>query len=292
MITAKLSSPGTLQVLLVLGRVSNLPTVWSNCLAAWLLAGGGSLQKFTLLCSGASLLYTGGMFLNDAFDVDFDRQYRQERPIISGRISARKVWLGAAVLLLLGWLVIAPLGKLALIAASLLLGAIVIYDAVHKHTALAPLLMAACRFLLYMVAASAAREGVRAPVVASASALAAYIVGLSYLARKESTSSVATSWSSPLLFAPIAAALLRGPLDRLVLWLAAIAEGGWVFWCLGGRTAPPKGGLSRGVAGLLAGIVLVDWLAATAGPSDVWLSVAFIGLFVMALLSQRFAPAT
>ena len=30
-----------LRTLLVLGRVSNLPTVWSNCFAGWLLAGGG-----------------------------------------------------------------------------------------------------------------------------------------------------------------------------------------------------------------------------------------------------------
>ena len=28
--------------LLILGRVSNLPTVWWNCFAGWLLGGGGS----------------------------------------------------------------------------------------------------------------------------------------------------------------------------------------------------------------------------------------------------------
>ena len=29
------------KTLLDLGRVSNIPTVWTNCLAGWLLGGGG-----------------------------------------------------------------------------------------------------------------------------------------------------------------------------------------------------------------------------------------------------------
>ena len=44
------------------------------------------------------------------------------------------------------------------------------------------------------------------------------------------------------------------------------------------------------VAGLLAGIVLVDWLA-VAGEGPL-LSAVFIGLFLLALLLQRIAPAT
>src|SRR3954452_796413 len=81
------------RTLLVLGRVSNLPTVWSNCLAAWLLGGGGkNWDRFALVCSGATLLYIGGMYLNDAFDANFDAQHRRERPIPSGRIPLGWVW--------------------------------------------------------------------------------------------------------------------------------------------------------------------------------------------------------
>ncbi len=80
------------QTLLVLGRVSNLPTVWSNCLAGWLLGGGGHGLDFLILLLGASLLYVGGMFLNDAFDQEFDRVSRRERPIPSGQIDAAEVW--------------------------------------------------------------------------------------------------------------------------------------------------------------------------------------------------------
>src|SRR6202021_3338880 len=78
--------------LLFLGRVSNLPTVWSNCLAGWWLAGGGNFKALPLLLAGTSFLYIGGMFLNDAFDVGFDRQRRAERPIPSGQISLAAVW--------------------------------------------------------------------------------------------------------------------------------------------------------------------------------------------------------
>src|ERR1041385_1224412 len=85
---------------LILGRVSNLPTVWSNCLAGWLLGGGGSALRFGLLSLGASFLYIGGMFLNDAFDSEFDSQHRKERPIPSGSITVGKVWGWG-----LGWLI-------------------------------------------------------------------------------------------------------------------------------------------------------------------------------------------
>src|SRR5213594_1545943 len=34
------------RTLLILGRASNVPTVWSNCLAGWLLGGGGSIGRF------------------------------------------------------------------------------------------------------------------------------------------------------------------------------------------------------------------------------------------------------
>src|SRR6266404_5363250 len=80
------------QTLLILGRVSNLPTVWSNCLAGWLLGGGGTAWILVVICLGATCLYVGGMFLNDAFDVEFDREYRRERPIPSQQITLEEVW--------------------------------------------------------------------------------------------------------------------------------------------------------------------------------------------------------
>ena len=103
--------PPLLHTLLILGRVSNLPTVWSNCLAGWWLSGGGNFWKLPFLLSGMSALYTGGMFLNDAFDADFDRQRRTSRPIPSGTISADTVWLLGWAWLALGILLPALFGE-------------------------------------------------------------------------------------------------------------------------------------------------------------------------------------
>ena len=95
-----------LRTLLILGRTSNLPTVWSNCLAGFLLGGGTRWAVFGRLCLGTTLLYMGGMFLNDAFDASFDRQHRPERPIPSGRISEKSVWRMGCALLAAGTLCI------------------------------------------------------------------------------------------------------------------------------------------------------------------------------------------
>lgn len=80
-----------LVTLLTLGRVANLPTVWSNCLAGWWLGGHENLGHLPLLFIGATLLYMGGAFLNDAFDAEYDRQHRRARPIPSGVISLKEV---------------------------------------------------------------------------------------------------------------------------------------------------------------------------------------------------------
>src|SRR6185369_13722580 len=127
------ASAPRLRILLILGRISNLPTVWSNCLAAWLLNGGGNWASFVVLCVGATSLYVGGMFLNDAFDADFDRQFRPERPIPSRKIAGRDVWWVGGLLLFFGWLLLFLIGSATTLFASMLVAAIVIYDVVHKH---------------------------------------------------------------------------------------------------------------------------------------------------------------
>src|SRR5262245_26457939 len=118
----------SLRTLLTLGRVSNLPTVWSNCLAGWWLAGGGNVQKLPWLFAGVTMLYIGGMFLNDAFDEDFDRQYRRTRPIPSGSISLQAVWRWGLAWLALGSLCLVLLGKVTGIVGVALLICILIYD--------------------------------------------------------------------------------------------------------------------------------------------------------------------
>ena len=72
------------RALLVLGRVSNLPTIWSNCLCGWLIGVGYigiepiDWRMIAWVGFGATALYLGGMYLNDACDVAFDREHRKE----------------------------------------------------------------------------------------------------------------------------------------------------------------------------------------------------------------------
>ena len=280
-----------LRTLLVLGRVSNLPTVWSNCLAGWLLGGGGHGGIFSWLCFGATFLYLGGMTLNDAFDAAFDQQHRPERPIPSGAISPGAVWLWGLGWLALGLLCLVSWGRSTNTLAALLVGCILVYDAVHKIFAFSPLLMAACRFLLLLVAASMARHGVTGLAIWSALALASYIVGLSYLARKESTQAALQYWPCLFLAAPVVLALLvnRGGFRLRGMMLCAVLAL-WMVNCLRHVFGSGQRNIGRSVGGLLAGIVLVDLLAVGYGPSATGL--AFIGLFALALLFQRFIPAT
>jgi len=275
-----------LRTLLILGRVSNLPTVWSNCLAAWLLNGGALSAKLFPLWAGATLLYTGGMFLNDACDVEFDRAHRSERPIPAGQISARHVWLLGAALLASGWALLLPFGMATLLAALLLVLAILLYDALHKRTALAPLIMAACRLLLCVVAAFATGSPPGAQSLWHGLALAAYIVGLSFLARSESNGSVVGRWPMLLLLSPLVANVVSDPGRSPVSWAASLGLLVWISWCASRRSQ----GVGRMVAGLLAGIVLVDG-SALAHP-DGLISAAFAGCFVLALWLQRKVPAT
>jgi len=289
---AKTDTLTQFRTLLLLGRVSNLPTVWSNCLAGWLLGGGGeSGLKFAALCAGTTCLYLGGMFLNDAFDADFDRQHRKERPIPSAAIDVGEVWIWGFSWLAVGTLFLALLGATPAFLGLVLAGTIVLYDAVHKIITFSPVLMAACRFLLYLVAASTGRQGVTGLAGWSALVLGAYIVGLSYLARKESPRGPLRHWPCYLLAAPVLLALLvnDGAYRMRALVLSAIL-GAWIIRCLRYTFGGPNRSIGLTVSGLLAGIVLVDLLAvADAAASMGWIFALF---FVAALLFQRFIPAT
>lgn len=281
--------PSLLRTLLILGRVSNLPTVWSNCLAGWLIAKGSDWAAFAQLCLGASLLYIGGMFLNDACDVAFDRQHRKERPIPSGTISSRAVWILAAVWLGLGATVLLLLDSSLVYVTAALVACILVYNLVHKQTGLAPIIMGACRFMLYIVAGAAAAHAMPKPLFSSALAMALYVVGLSYVARTESKTERVNPYAVPLLLVPILVAALVGGIavQSSILWVCFL---GWVLFALHPLTTKQPGAAGRTVSRLLAGIALVDMLTAPGGPDAH--TVAFALLFGSALILQRTVPAT
>lgn len=279
-----------LSTLLVLGRISNLPTVWSNCLAAWLLNGGGAWIPFLLLCGGATLLYVGGMFLNDACDVAFDREFRRERPIPAGQIDVFDVWWFGGLLLFLGWLLLFLIGNTTAWLAFVLVAMIILYDAIHKQTEAAPLVMAGCRALLYLIAGAATFHDLNQSLVWHGLALGGYIVGLSFLARSESGAGKFTPGPLLLVLTPLVANAWVNPNRNLLSWLVSVALLMWLGWCLLRVIRNAKPNIGRLVAGLLAGIVLVDGSAVAT--LTFGCAVVFLGLFLLALLLQRIVPAT
>jgi UbiA prenyltransferase family len=279
-----------LRTMLLLGRASNLPTVWSNCVAGWILAGTGPVDRLAWVCAGATFLYVAGMYLNDAFDATFDRQHRPERPIPSGAISVTAVWRWGIFWLGAGLACVWHLGTTPTILAVLLAATIFVYDAVHKIFAFSPLLMAACRFLLVLLAASIGNSGVTGGAVWSGLVLAAYVIGLSFIAQRESTHMAVRLWPLLFLLMPIVLAMIvnAGPFWRvsimvsvvLIVWILRSLR--YAFWS--------QRNVGRAVSSLLAGIVLVDALAVV--PGEPWSAAVFGSLFALALLFQQFVPAT
>lgn len=281
-----------LRTLLVLGRVSNLPTVWSNCLAGWWLSGGGNFWKLPPLLLGVSALYTGGMFLNDAFDAEFDQQRRASRPIPAGKIPLEMVWRFGWAWLALGIFCLLFLGKVAALLALVLVLCILIYNAAHKVVTVSPWLMGACRFWVYVIAGTTGAKGLSGWPVWCGAALALYVVGLSYVARRESFRGPVPYWPLLLLIAPIGLALLmdKGGAQKPALFVSLIFAL-WTARCV--RTIFQAGQINVGriVSGLLAGIIFVDWLA-VAPQCPQWLGGILLLLFGATLLAQRFVPAT
>lgn len=280
-----------LRTLFVLGRTSNLPTVWSNCLAGWWLGGRGNARNLPFLFAGATFLYIGGMYLNDAFDVDFDRQHRKDRPIPSGAISFSAVcklglfWLALGVAFLF-WIGLLP----GILAVALALS-ILVYDAVHKVITFSPLLMGGCRFFLYLVAASTAVDSVTGWSIWCGLALGTYIAGLSFIARRESARGPVEYWPMALLAAPIVLAFFMNTSSfSKGAEVLSLMLGVWMLLCLRRVFWSADRQIGRAVAGLLAGIVFVDWLAVVDVPRSI--GFIFLALFGLALLFQRFVPAT
>lgn len=299
------STYGRIKALLLLGRISNLPTVWSNCIAAWLLSGGDFLsstqwEDFLLLCAGGTCLYLGGMFLNDAWDVEFDREHRPNRPIPSGAINLREVWIWGGGWLATGLACLVVFNLLTTLFSLCLAGCIVWYDWAHKKVSWSPAIMGLCRLFIYLVAASIPEGKITLVSGVAAVVMWAYIVGLSNIARKESTGGRVNSWPCWLLVLPIVLALVMPEMIMAATEVEHESHGTsllaiciyalWSIRCLLYTFKAPFPIYGRTVSGLLAGIVLVDFLAVAILPGVPGL--IFFGLFGLALLFQRYIPAT
>jgi 4-hydroxybenzoate polyprenyltransferase len=285
------------RVHLRLGRVSNLPTVWTNVLAGVILAGApvepGSLIGLML---ALSLFYIGGMYLNDAFDRQIDALERPDRPIPSGQVSASAVFAIGYAMFGVALVVLAAIslssnaaGWSGVLSGLVLTGVVTYYDMHHKANPLSPLVMGFCRVLVYVTAALVVSGRLPGPVIGGALVLLSYLIGLTYVAKQETLAKVGNLWPLVFLFAPFLYMLpaLRASVPAAILFTAFLA---WILRCIALLVAtPPR--IPRAVVGFLAGISLLDGLLIAGAGSPALALVACAG-FALTLFLQRYVAGT
>ena len=277
--------------ILRLGRVSNLPTVWTNALAAAVLAAGATLPGGTVLAAAAilSLFYIGGMWLNDAFDAEIDARERSTRPIPAGEIGRVAVFAIGGALLALGIVGGFGFGPAAGAAALALAATVLLYDWLHKRTVSSPVIMGATRFLCY-VFASLALGALPWLVLVAAFGLFAYVVGLTYAAKQEAYDRLDRAWPLAVLAFPLLVALVLAWGNALALAIC-LSLAALMAVALRRLFRRAKGDVPKAVVTLIAGMSLYDaaLLAAVGAPGLAILAVAGCGL---TLLLQRVVPGT
>lgn len=275
-----------------LGRVSNLPTVWSNVLTGVALGGEApSVHRCVPLAVAMSLFYVGGMYLNDAFDAPWDATNRRDRPIPAGDVSQKSVLLAGFAMLFGGWALLAVVAGPAAIVAGFVLGVlIVVYDLAHKHNPWSPVLMGSCRAAIYVTCALAVTPRLFPGVLAGAGLLLAYLCGLTYVAKHEIKPRVENLWPLLVLLVPfvvLAPTVRLGWPQALLLLLFA----GWTLFALSflrGVRARPD--VPRAVVSLIAGISLLD--AVILGAEGTAAFVVAVAAFGVTLAFQRLVPGT
>lgn len=277
------------RAILALSRPSLLPGVWSNCLAGWWLGGGGHSDVVPVLLAGVTLVFWGGCFLNDAFDAEFDQQQNPARPIPSGVFSRHAVWTCGIGCLVAGALVCVWQRPSTAVTGLLLVATAILYNALHRWFLLTPLVWGFCRLLLYLLGASVAVRGLTGWAIWSGLAAGCYAAGAAWLPRLQPRPGAGVPWPTALLGVPIALAMvLNSGAYReaalilslvLVLWVVrSLRQGIWTRPREPARTGP----------GLVAGIIIADWLAVAHAPRE--LHFVLIALLLGTLALQAAAP--
>lgn len=288
-------TPGTL---LRLGRVSNLPTVWTNVLAALALAGETGFRAATVvLLVAMSLFYVAGMYLNDAFDAPRDARERPARPIPAGQAPRAAVFaMGFAALAagigLLAWSggrMAGTAWPAAAVGGGLAV-AIVVYDLWHKSNPFSPVFMGLNRLLVYVATGVAAAGALRVEVAGAGALLLCYVLGLTYAAKQEHLGRIGSLWPLLFLSAPFAAAAVYLPHASAFALVIVLAFLAWTVRAVG-LLVGQRREVGRAVVSLIAGIALFDAsvLAFARQPGAAALCV---GAFALTLVLQRYVPGT
>ena len=283
----------SLSTLLRLGRISNVPTVWTNVLAGSVIAGGGQHpDQIVLILIAMTAFYVGGMYLNDFFDRAIDARDRPGRPIHAGEIRAATVsWIGFG-LLATGIVLMIPYGLVPMIWGALLAAVIVLYDVWHKGNPLSPIVMGLCRALVYIGTGVAISGSTSHATIVGAVALASHVAGITYAAKQESLDRMGSLWPLALLAVPLLVALpiVLSAWILIVSFILLLAADALAIRLLAERPVP--GSVPFAVSGLIAAISLVDALAVAGVGGDIGIVACCMLGYPLTRLFQRSIPGT
>ncbi|MCF2946922.1 UbiA family prenyltransferase [Paraglaciecola aquimarina] len=161
-------------------------TALSNILAASVLMTNGQLNLSIIYLLFASVcFYFAGMTLNDCFDFKEDLAQRPSRPIPSGNVSLNKAWMIGAGLMVVGLILSFSFSTLSGYVGLALCVAIIGYNGLIKEGLFGSFCMAACRYLNWLLGASFVALSTQSFLIAVP--IFAYITGLTYLSKQETT---------------------------------------------------------------------------------------------------------
>jgi 4-hydroxybenzoate polyprenyltransferase len=181
------------QGFLELMRLPNIFTAMADAIMGFLFvkadANLADWSVLGLLLAASSLLYIGGVVLNDVVDRELDAVERPNRPLPSGRVTLRAASIFSGILLLggiaFGWSASLAVGMLRPgLVASLLLICILIYNGWLKTTLLGPLTMGSCRMLNVLLGMSVGGANAAENWLV-AGGIGLYIAGVTWFARTE-----------------------------------------------------------------------------------------------------------
>ncbi|RYD50778.1 MAG: hypothetical protein EOP83_23675 [Verrucomicrobiaceae bacterium] len=280
-----------LRPLLATLRIANAPSVvsnvWLGYMVGWVV-WGGDLHRFepsqwiliAVLSISGVCLYFAGNLANDWFDQEWDRVRRPERALPSGLFRPASYLAGSIFLGGVGLVLASAAGVHCLISALAILVLIAIYTRFHKQSIWAVVPMGLCRVGLYVMGFFASwppSEAIQRasrhmnladlmgpPLLtlgAMSCGLFCYIAGLSLSARYEGMENPpkgprVIAWG--LVAMPLVATGCRFTGFPVFSLIGMVPFAVWLGFSLTIFRKP----IPRYVSALLAGIPLVDFIAA------------------------------
>jgi 4-hydroxybenzoate polyprenyltransferase len=303
----------TLGDYLELMRLPNVFTAMADAAMGYLfvreLVTPGDAWLLFLLLASSSLLYIGGVVLNDVFDRELDARERPDRPLPSGRISPGvALGFGGTMLVagaVFGWAAAFLINNLVTGAIVIILvTSILIYDAGLKSTVIGPVLMGACRMFNVLLGMSAANIPFAPEHWVVAGAIGLYIAGVTWFSRTENTRSARIALAGATITMILSIALLGTlPLfsERLVpllqeepqrWYLLMLFLGILIGWrCLRAIIAPSPAQVQAAVAQSILSLIILDAAVCFAVQGLFW-AVMILLLLLPAMLLGKWIELT